>query len=73
MIQIVMMVCRLAQPDMCEEQRLPFAGQETLQRCAMAAQIYIAQWAGEHPQWEIRNFRCENAGTRDRAETPNPL
>jgi hypothetical protein len=31
-IQIVMMVCQVAQPDLCEEQHLQFAWQGTLQQ-----------------------------------------
>jgi hypothetical protein len=55
MIQIIVMVCRLGQPDLCEEQRLQFAWQ--------------AQWIGEHPQWTVRNYHCEYPGLRDRADT----
>jgi hypothetical protein len=67
MIQIVMMVCKLAQPDICEEQHIQFAWQGSLRRCTMEAQVYIAQWASEHPQWEIKNFHCENPSVRDKA------
>jgi len=69
MIQIIMMVCKLAQPDMCEEQHIQFAWQGSVRQCTMAAQIYIAQWAGDHPLWTVKNFRCEYPGLRDRAET----
>ena len=68
MIQIIIMVCRLGQPDLCEEQHLHFAWQGSLQQCAMAAQLYIAQWIGEHPQWTVRNYHCEYPGLRDRAD-----
>ena len=68
MVQIVVMVCRLGQPDLCEEQHLQIAWQGSLQRCAMAAQLYIAQWIGEHPQWTVRNYHCEYPGLRDRAD-----
>jgi len=69
MIQIVVMVCRLAQPDLCEEQRLQFAWQGgSLLQCAFAAQLHIAQWIGEHPQWTVKNYHCEYPGVRDRAE-----
>src|SRR5262249_30045107 len=68
MIQIVVMVCRLGQPDLCEEQRLQFAWQGSLLQCAMAAQLHIAQWIGEHPRWTVKNYHCEYPGLRDRAE-----
>jgi hypothetical protein len=69
MVQIIILVCKLAQPELCEEQRIQFAWQGSLQRCTMEAQIYIAQWAGEHPQWLVKNFHCEYPGRGDRAET----
>ena len=62
MIEIVVLVCRLGQPDLCEEQRLQFAWQGSPQQCAMAAQLYIAQWIGEHPRWIVRNYHCEYPG-----------
>ena len=68
MVQIVMMVCRLGQPDLCEEQHLQFTWRGSLQQCAMSAQLYIAQWIGEHPQWTVRNYRCEYPGIRDKAD-----
>jgi hypothetical protein len=68
MIQIVVMVCRLGQPDLCEEQHLQFAWRGSLQQCAMTAQLYIAQWIGEHPQWTVKNYRCEYPGASDRAD-----
>jgi hypothetical protein len=72
MIQIVMMVCRLAQPEMCEEQHIPFAFQGSLQQCTFSAQIYIARWAGEHPQWTVKSFHCEYPRIDDRVETERP-
>jgi hypothetical protein len=72
MIQIVMMVCRLAQPEVCEQQHIQFAFQGSLQQCTFAAQIYIARWAGDHPQWTVKNFHCEYPHSDDRADTAGP-
>jgi hypothetical protein len=72
MIQIIMMVCKLAQPEVCEQQHIQFAFQGSLQQCTFAAQIYIAQWVGEHPQWSVKNFHCEYPHGDGRAETNPP-
>jgi hypothetical protein len=72
MILIVMMVCKLAQPEMCEQQHIQFAFQGSLQQCTFTAQLYIAQWAGEHPQWTVKNFHCEYPHSDDRADTAEP-
>ena len=57
-IQIIVMVCQLAQPDQCEEQHLQFAWQGSLQQCMFSAQPYIAQWADEHPNARVTRWRC---------------
>jgi len=53
-IEIVMLVCAIAQPDRCEDKHLQFAWQGSLRQCVMAAQPYMAQWIAEHPQWTIK-------------------
>jgi hypothetical protein len=73
MVQIVMLVCRLTQPEICEEQHIQFAFQGSLRRCMFAAQTYLAEWAGEHPQWMIKNFRCEYPHGNDRADSEQPM
>ena len=34
----------------------------------MAAQPYMAQWIGEHPQWVIKNYHCAYPGKQDKAD-----
>ena len=63
-IQIVVMVCQIAQPDQCEEQHLQFAWRGSLAQCALSAQPYIAQWIGDHPQWTVKRYHCEYPATR---------
>lgn len=58
-IAIVFTVCALAHPAQCEEQRLEYAWHGSLRECVMSAQIYLAQWIGEHPNWSIKRYHCE--------------
>jgi hypothetical protein len=67
-VEIVMLVCAIAQPDHCEDKHLQFTGQGSLRQCAMAAQPYIAQWIGDHPQWTVKKFHCEHPRIRDKAD-----
>jgi hypothetical protein len=69
MIQIIMMVCKLAQPEVCEEQHIQFVFEGSLQQCTFTAQVYIAQWAGEHPQWTVKKFHCAYPRGDDRADS----
>jgi hypothetical protein len=67
-IEIVMLVCSIAHPEQCEDKHLQFAWQGSLKQCVMAAQPYMAQWIGEHPQWVIKNYHCEYPGKQDKAD-----
>lgn len=65
MIEIVLTVCALAQPNQCEEQHLQFLSSGSLQQCSMAAPPYIAQWIGDHPKWVAMRWRCDIPGKRE--------
>jgi hypothetical protein len=59
LVAIVFTVCALAHPDQCHEQQLTFEWRGSLRQCVMAAQPYMAQWIGEHPQWSVKRYHCE--------------
>src|SRR3981189_572506 len=50
MIEIILTVCAIANPANCEEKYLQFVWDGSINQCMMAAQPYIAQWIGKHPQ-----------------------
>jgi hypothetical protein len=66
LLEIVLTVCALSQPARCEEQRLQFQWNGSLQACVMGAEPYIAQWIGEHPHWAPARWHCEYAASRKR-------
>jgi hypothetical protein len=35
------------------------------QHCTMAAPPYFAKWAEEHPQWQIKRWKCQPTGLND--------
>ena len=65
LIELIITVCAVAQPDMCEDQRLQFAEAGSPVQCAMAAMPYIAQWVGDHPKWRAVRWRCDYPGKRE--------
>ncbi len=71
-VEIVFLVCAIARPDFCEDRRLQFEWQGSLKQCVMAAQPYLANWIGEHPQWTVKEYHCEYPRTRDKAHTRGP-
>jgi len=62
MLELVVTVCAIAQPTLCEDQHLQFEAGGSLTRCAMAAPPYIAQWIGQHPKWTAVRWHCELPG-----------
>jgi hypothetical protein len=65
-INLVITVCTVLAPANCEERNLVFSSNFSLQQCLMAAPPYIAQWIGDHPQYQAVKWRCEYPHSRDR-------
>ncbi len=62
LIELVLTVCSIAQPAVCEDQHLQFTANFSLRQCTMSAEPYIAQWIGEHPKWHAVRWHCEYPG-----------
>ncbi len=60
MLDLIVLVCSLANPAVCQEQHILFDAQGgTPRSCALHAPPYIAQWVGEHPGVRVARWRCE--------------
>jgi hypothetical protein len=71
-IEIVVTVCAIAQPSLCDDKHLQFAWEGSLKQCVMAAQPYIARWIGDHPQWVVKSYHCDYPGRQDKADARGP-
>jgi len=59
LLELVITVCAITDPTLCEDQRLQYASGASLRQCAMGAAPYVAQWIGEHPKWMAVRWHCE--------------
>ncbi|MCW4115578.1 hypothetical protein NPA31_011450 [Aurantimonas sp. MSK8Z-1] len=59
MIDLILSVCLLADPGTCREEHLHYESRGSLAQCMMLAMPYVAQWAGEHPRWTVKTWRCD--------------
>ncbi|MCQ0990115.1 hypothetical protein [Jiella marina] len=59
MIDLVLTVCMVANPANCKEERLSYQARATSAQCMMLSSPYVAAWAGDHPQWSVKRWRCE--------------
>lgn len=64
MIELIMMVCALASPQNCKQERLgPFAEQGlSVYSCAIKGQLRIAEWKKHNPDWVVHKYRCGKVG-----------
>jgi hypothetical protein len=67
-IDLIVTVCAVLSSTVCKETHLTFFSHGSLQQCVMAAQPYIARWAGEHPKWTAVRWRCEYPHGNDKAD-----
>jgi len=65
LIELIITVCAVAQPEQCEDQHLQFTEMTSPKQCVMGAMPYVAQWVGEHPKWRAVRWRCDYPGKRD--------
>ncbi len=65
-INLIITVCAVLSPNICEEKSLVFSAAISPRQCAMAAPPYIAQWVGEHPKWTAVKWRCEYPHTNEK-------
>lgn len=63
-MELVLLICLAAQGAACEERHISVAVDPVPQSTCMTKAIpFLAAWAGEHPQWVIKRWRCAVAGT----------
>ncbi|HRN89390.1 hypothetical protein [Hyphomicrobium sp.] len=65
MLTIILSACLVANPSECRNFELPLAVEMDVRRCAMVAPPYFARWIDEHPQWQIKGWKCKPAAQKD--------
>jgi len=58
MVDLIIVVCSLLNPAVCQEKHLLFESHGSLRACMMEAQPYLAQWIGEHPNLRVAKYHC---------------
>jgi hypothetical protein len=65
MLSIVLSACLIADPKQCRDFKIETDFQMPAKYCTMRAQPVVAQWSGEHPQWQIKNWSCQPSSVND--------
>lgn len=62
LVELILTVCTLAQPEACEERHLSFVDAGSLMQCMTQAPPTIAEWAASHPSRKVVKWRCSYPG-----------
>jgi hypothetical protein len=62
LVELILTVCTLTQPESCEERHLSFVDEGSLMRCMTQAPPAIAEWAYSHPRRKVVKWRCSYPG-----------
>ncbi|MBN8911485.1 MAG: hypothetical protein J0H65_05375 [Rhizobiales bacterium] len=65
MLSIILSACLIADPNQCRDFKIPLDTSMDALHCTMAAPPYFAKWAEEHPQWQIRRWKCQPSSMND--------
>ena len=65
MLVVVLSGCLISHPEQCRDFNIEVDFQMPAKYCTMAAQPVVAQWAGEHPQWEVKSWKCQPSTVKD--------
>lgn len=65
MLSIILSGCLIAHPGQCRDFKIPVDFLMPSKYCTMAAQPVVAQWSAEHPQWEIKSWKCQPSTLHD--------
>lgn len=65
MIELLFVVCLASSPDDCQQQSLLYTDISPM-ACMTAAQPELAKWIEAHPNFRIRNWRCQTVNFAER-------
>ena len=65
MLSIILSGCLIAHPEQCRDFKIQTDFQMPTKYCTMAAQPVVAQWSADHPQWEIKSWKCQPSSLDD--------
>lgn len=57
-IELIVAVCLTGAPAECSEKRFQFFDDASLFGCMVKAVPYLANWADEHPEYEVKSWKC---------------
>lgn len=59
MVELVLIVCSLLQPQECAARQPAFeSAYRSVRSCVVQGQLAAVRWEREHPDWKVRRWTC---------------
>ncbi len=65
MLSVILSACLIADPNQCRDFKIPVDFKMPAKYCTAAATPVCARWANEHPQWQIKRWKCQSSTLND--------
>ncbi len=65
MLSIILSACLVSDPAECRDFKIPVDFRMPAKNCTMAAAPGCARWGNEHPQWQIKRWKCQSSTFKD--------
>jgi hypothetical protein len=65
MLAIILSACLVSDPNQCRDFQIPVDFQMPAKYCTMKAAPVCAQWSAQHPQWQIKSWKCQSSISSD--------
>ncbi len=65
MLSVILSACLIADPNECRDFKIPVDFRMPAKYCTAAAAPVCARWASEHPQWQIKRWKCQPSSLND--------
>jgi hypothetical protein len=60
LVELLIVACLVKEPARCEEFHVPFVDEMNVVQCMWQSTIHAAEWAADHPEWQIKKIRCDH-------------
>lgn len=65
MLSIILSACLVSDPNVCKDYKIPLSTDLDPTKCALYAPPHFAQWAEQHPGWQIKKWECTAGDSND--------
>jgi hypothetical protein len=58
MTEVIILACLISAPEQCEDVILKVDARGGAENCQWVGQLTVVEWAGQHPEYQIKGWKC---------------